>query len=120
MDHIFIEDLNLQDKRVLIRADLNVPLDEDINIRDNSRIDGSLKTIRYVLDQGAKVILMSHLGRPKGKRVNKMSLNPVAVELSERLGPGTAESGRRRRARNQSRRPAEPARKYRYVCYSPF
>lgn len=85
LDPVFIEDIDVKGKKVLIRADLNVPLDEKIDIRDNARILGSLKTIRYVLDNGGKVILMSHLGRPKGKRVNKLSLNPVAVELSSLL-----------------------------------
>ena len=83
--YAFIEDFDLYGKRVLIRADFNVPLDEDLNIRDASRIKSSLKTIRYALEHGAKVILMSHLGRPKGKRVKKLSLNPVAIALTQML-----------------------------------
>ncbi|MBF0278505.1 MAG: phosphoglycerate kinase [SAR324 cluster bacterium] len=85
LEHIFIEDLDFFGKRVLIRADLNVPLDENLEIRDHGRIEGSMKTIRYILDHGGKVILMSHLGRPKGKRVNKLSLNPVALALATML-----------------------------------
>ncbi len=85
LEPIFIEDLNFDGKRVLIRADLNVPLNQDLDIQDSGRIEQSLKTIRYVLAQGGKAILMSHLGRPNGKRVNKLSLNPVAVELSKLL-----------------------------------
>ncbi len=86
LNHVFIEDLDVRGKKVLIRADLNVPLDGDLNIRDRGRIEGCMKSVRYVLDNGGKLILMSHLGRPKGQRVNKMSLNPVAVELSAMLG----------------------------------
>ena len=82
---IFIEDLKLSGKKVLIRADLNVPLDADWNIRDAGRIEASLHTIRSVLHQKGKVILMSHLGRPKGAWVNKLSLYPVAVALSKML-----------------------------------
>jgi phosphoglycerate kinase len=81
-----IEDLDLKGKRVLIRVDFNVPLDNG-QVKDKQRIEGALPTIKYALDQGAKsVILMSHLGRPDGKRVEKESLKPVAEELKKLLG----------------------------------
>jgi phosphoglycerate kinase len=81
-----VEDLDLKGKRVLIRVDFNVPL-ENGQVKDNQRIEGALPTIKYVIDQGAKsVILMSHLGRPDGKRVDKDSLKPVAEELQKLLG----------------------------------
>lgn len=74
-------------KRVLIRVDYNVPLDTNLGITNNQRIAASLPTIRYVLDNGARsVVLMSHLGRPDGKRVEKYSLKPVAAELERLLG----------------------------------
>ncbi len=81
-----IKDLDLKQKRVLIRVDFNVPLDENINITDDARIKGALSTIQHAINQGAKVILMSHLGRPKGKVDKKKSLIPVARRLSELLG----------------------------------
>ncbi|CAF1342293.1 unnamed protein product [Rotaria magnacalcarata] len=81
-----IEDLDLEGKRVLIRVDFNVPLDNG-TVKDKQRIQGALPTIKYALDKGAKaVILMSHLGRPDGKRVEKESLKPVADELQKLLG----------------------------------
>ena len=80
-----IKDFDLRGKRVLIRADFNVPLDKDLKITDDNRIQATLPTIQYALDHGAKVILMSHLGRPDGKRVSSMSLSPVAKRLSELL-----------------------------------
>lgn len=86
MAKLFIEDLALDGKRVLIRVDFNVPLDDKQNVTDDTRIQASLPTIRYVLDKGAKVILMSHLGRPKGKAVPEMSLKPAGKRLSELLG----------------------------------
>jgi len=81
----FIDDLELSGKRVLIRVDFNVPLNSDLNITDNGRITAALPTIQKVLDSGGRAVLMSHMGRPKGKRVNKLSLNPVATELSKLL-----------------------------------
>lgn len=81
-----IRDFDLRGKRVLIRVDFNVPLDKDLNVTDDNRIRASLPTIQYALDHGAKVILMSHLGRPEGKPVSSMSLNPAAKRLSESLG----------------------------------
>ena len=81
-----IRDLDITDKRVLIRVDFNVPMDEAGNITDDLRIRTVLPTIEYALDQGAKIILCSHMGRPKGQRVEKFSLAPVAHYLSGILG----------------------------------
>src|SRR5512136_895720 len=85
MDKKTIEKADLKGKRVFIRADFNVPLDENGNITDDTRIRSTLPTINYALDQGAKVILASHLGRPKGKPSPKYSLAPVATRLSRLL-----------------------------------
>lgn len=78
-----IKDIDIRNKRVLMRVDYNVPLDDHLNITDDSRITKSLPTVKYVLEQGAKVILMSHLGRPKGKPEPKYSLAPVSKHLSK-------------------------------------
>jgi len=80
-----LKDLDFHDKKVLIRCDFNVPMDEEWNITDDNRIVSSLPTINYLIDKGAKLILMSHLGRPKGKADPKLSLKPVAKRLSELL-----------------------------------
>ncbi len=85
MDKKTIEKVDLQNKRVFIRADFNVPLDDDGNITDDGRIRSTLPTINYALDAGAKVILASHLGRPKGKPAPKFSLAPVAKRLNRLL-----------------------------------
>jgi phosphoglycerate kinase len=82
----FIEDLKLNGLRVLTRVDFNVPLNEDLQITDNGRIEAALPTIRYIVEQGGKAILMSHLGRPGGERVESLSLKPAAEELSLLLG----------------------------------
>ncbi|OCK88428.1 phosphoglycerate kinase [Cenococcum geophilum 1.58] len=82
-----ITDVDLKDKRVLVRVDFNVPLDADKKVTNNQRIVGALPTIKYAIDNGAKaVILMSHLGRPDGKRNPKYSLKPVVPELEKLLG----------------------------------
>jgi phosphoglycerate kinase len=82
-----VRDLELTGKRVLIRVDFNVPQDKSTGaITNNQRIEAALPTIRYALDQGASVVLMSHLGRPDGQRVPKYSLKPVATELARLLG----------------------------------
>ena len=80
-----LENTDISGKRVLMRADFNVPLKEGA-ITDDTRIQAALRSIRYILDQGASLILMSHLGRPKGERKPEFSLAPVAQRLSELLG----------------------------------
>ena len=85
-----LQDFNLENKRVLVREDLNVPLDENQNITDDTRIRAALPTINYLIEKGAKVIIVSHLGRPKGKVNPKYSLAPVAKRLSELLGRDVA------------------------------
>ena len=81
-----VEDIDVAGKRVLVRCDFNVPFDGEGNISDPKRIDEALKTIRYLIDHHAKVILCSHLGRPKGEFNPKYSLAPVAEYLSKVLG----------------------------------
>ncbi|MBM4271388.1 MAG: phosphoglycerate kinase [Deltaproteobacteria bacterium] len=78
----FIDEFNLRGKTVLFRFDFNVPLDSSLNIKDDVRIRAVLPTINHALDEGAKIVIMSHLGRPKGKLVPEMSLAPVAKRLS--------------------------------------
>jgi 3-phosphoglycerate kinase len=85
MNKLTIRDLELKGKRVFIRVDFNVPLNEQNEIGDDTRIQASLPTIRYALDHEAKVILASHLGRPKDKPEDKYSLKPVAKRLGELL-----------------------------------
>ena len=82
-----IRDLNLRGKRVLMRVDFNVPQDKKTGaITNTQRITAALPTIKYALEQGASVVLMSHLGRPDGKKIEKFSLKPVAAELEKLLG----------------------------------
>ncbi|MDR1952053.1 MAG: phosphoglycerate kinase [Elusimicrobiota bacterium] len=81
-----LKDIDVKGKKVLVRVDYNVPLDANLNITNDKRIAATLPTLNYLLDQGAAIILMSHLGRPKGKVVASMSLKPVAKKLSELLG----------------------------------
>jgi phosphoglycerate kinase len=81
-----VEDINVSGKKVLVRCDFNVPLDKDGNITDENRIVGALPTIKYLIDNGAKVILCSHMGKPKGEPKPELSLAPVAKSLSAKLG----------------------------------
>jgi 3-phosphoglycerate kinase len=81
-----VKDIDLKGKKVLMRADFNVPLNDKMEITDDTRIQAALPTINYILDQGASLILMSHLGRPKNEPDPKFSLEPVAKRLSEVLG----------------------------------
>jgi len=76
----------LKGKRVLVRVDFNVPLDENRQITDDTRIVESLPTIKYLKERGAKVILVSHLGRPKGKFTEELKMDPVARRLEGLLG----------------------------------
>ncbi|MCS7233945.1 MAG: phosphoglycerate kinase [Synergistetes bacterium] len=85
MDKRTIRDINVKGKRVLVRVDFNVPLDKSGNIEDDYRIKATLPTIEYLISEGAKVILISHLGRPKGVD-NTLRMNPIAKRLSELLG----------------------------------
>ena len=80
-----VKDIDLKDKKVLVRCDFNVPMDENKNITDNRRIVAALPTIKYLLEQNCKIVLCSHLGRPKGEFKPEFSLAPVAKELSKQL-----------------------------------
>jgi len=80
-----VKDINVTSKRVFVRVDYNVPLDDQFNITDDNRIKETLHLIEYLMEKKAKIILASHLGRPKGKRDMKYSLAPVAKRLSELL-----------------------------------
>ena len=80
-----VKDIDLKGKRVFVRCDFNVPMDENQNITDNTRIVAALPTIKYLLEQNCKIILASHLGRPKGEFKPEFSLKPVAKELSKLL-----------------------------------
>ncbi|MBE3036702.1 MAG: phosphoglycerate kinase, partial [Candidatus Atribacteria bacterium] len=81
-----VEDIDVKNKKVIVRVDYNVPLDENGNITDNTRIRLSLPTLNYLLERNAKVILMSHLGRPKGAVEEKYRLTPAAKELEKLIG----------------------------------
>src|SRR4030042_817694 len=82
MAKLFIEDLDVRGKRVIVRTDYNVPV-KDGKVEDDKRIVASLPTVNYLLEKGAAVILMSHLGRPDGKAKPEFSLKPVAEKLQE-------------------------------------
>ncbi|HQF44171.1 MAG TPA: phosphoglycerate kinase, partial [Ignavibacteriaceae bacterium] len=86
MNKLSIDKVELKGERVLVRVDFNVPLDENLNITDDTRITESLPTIKKIISEGGKAILMSHLGRPKGGPNPKYSLKPAAKRLSELLG----------------------------------
>ena len=81
-----VKDIDLKGKKVFVRCDFNVPMDENKNITDNRRIVAALPTINYLIEQNCKIILSSHLGRPKGEVKPEYSLQPVATELSRLLG----------------------------------
>ncbi len=86
MSKLSLRDIDVKDKKVLMRVDFNVPLDDDCNITDDTRIKASLPSIEYLIKKGAKLVLLSHLGRPKGKINEKMRLAPAALKLGELLG----------------------------------
>src|SRR5215210_7294159 len=89
MAKLTVRDLNARGKRVFVRVDFNVPLEEkngQMIIADTTRIDETLPTLELLIAQGAKIILASHLGRPKGKREPSLSLRPVAAKLADLLG----------------------------------
>ncbi len=85
MSKLFIKDLDLKDKKVFVRVDYNVPFDDQGNITDDARIRATLPTINYLLDEGAKIILASHLGRPGGKALPEFSLKPIVRRLHRLL-----------------------------------
>ncbi|NLY30534.1 MAG: phosphoglycerate kinase [Firmicutes bacterium] len=90
MNTLPVKDLDVKGKRVFVRVDFNVPMDENQNITDDKRIRAALPTIQYLIDQGARVILASHLGRPKDKPEDKFRMDPVAKRLAELLGKEVA------------------------------
>lgn len=85
-----IKDVNVSGKKVLVRVDFNVPLDENLKITDDTRMRMAVPTLKYIIDNGGKLIIMSHLGRPKGEVVAKYSLKSVVAHLSELLGKPVA------------------------------
>ncbi|MFI5175434.1 MAG: phosphoglycerate kinase, partial [Terriglobia bacterium] len=88
-----IREVSLKGKRVFIRVDFNVPLDDKLAVSDDTRIRASLPTIQFAHDQGARIILASHLGRPKGTANPKYSLRPVAARLGELISSGVRFAG---------------------------
>src|SRR3989338_7593521 len=85
LNKLTIKDINIRNKRVFIRVDFNVPLNSELNITDDTRIRSSLPTINYAIDEGAKVILASHLGRPKGKKNPAFTMATVVKRLQRLL-----------------------------------
>ena len=81
-----IQSFNFQDKKILIRVDFNVPLNEHFKVTDTTRIDAAIPTIKKVINSGGAVILMSHLGRPKGEKQEKFSLKHILDAVSEKIG----------------------------------
>lgn len=81
-----IRDVNWDGKTALVRCDFNVPLDDDFNVTDGKRISAAVPTIKYLIEKGAKVVLLSHLGRPKGMPKREFSLSPIVKPLSEKIG----------------------------------
>ncbi len=116
MAKLTVRDLNVRGKRVFMRVDYNVPLEEkdgQMVITDATRIVETLPTLRLLIEQGGKLILTAHLGRPKGKREPSMSLRPVAAKLADLLGCPVAfvddcigDEGREDRRRDEARRRA--------------
>ena len=101
-----IAELDIEGRRVFIRVDFNVPLTPARGVADDSRIRACLPTIKHAIERGARVVLASHLGRPKGKPDTKYSLEPVAARLAELLGKDVAldrRARRRRRAQGRER-----------------
>ena len=86
LNKLNVENAEVKGKRVLVRCDFNVPLNDKQEITDDTRIVGAMPTIKYLVDNGAKVILCSHMGKPKGQAVPELSLAPVAKSLSQKLG----------------------------------
>jgi 3-phosphoglycerate kinase len=97
-----VADIDVEGKKVLMRCDFNVPLDDNCNITSDDRIVKALPTIKNILERGGALILMSHLGRPAGARDEKCSLSPVAKRLSELLGRGEPALPQRRDYKRQS------------------
>ena len=85
MNKLSLRDIEVKDKKVLMRVDFNVPLDDNCNIMDDTRIKAALPSVKYLIENKAKLILVSHIGRPKGKVNEKMRLTPVALRLGELL-----------------------------------
>ncbi len=84
-EKLSIKDLDIDGKTVIMRVDFNIPQDKDLNITDDTRIKKAIDSIKYILDKNGALILMSHLGRPKGKKEERYSLLPCAKRLEELL-----------------------------------